>query len=273
MEFYDACGGNVYVAFSGGKDSTVLLHLVRSLYPDTPAVFVDTGLEYPELKEFVKTVDNVETIRPEMSFKQVIDTYGYPAISKKTARMLKDLQNPHPKNKRTRELYLTGIKSDGTKTDYFMLPKKYRHLINCPHKISDECCNVMKKKPSKKYEKDTGRHPFIGTMAAESRQRELTYLQTGCNILSGRRKISKPLSIWTEEDIWKYIKIYDVPYSKIYDMGEDRTGCMFCMFGAHIEPTPNRFQRMKNSHPKIYQYCMDKLKIKEILTLLEIPYE
>ena len=59
--WYKQYAGNVYVAFSGGKDSTVLLHLVRSLFPEVPAVFVNTGLEYPEINQFVETIDNVIT--------------------------------------------------------------------------------------------------------------------------------------------------------------------------------------------------------------------
>ena len=71
-EWYERNNGLVYVAFSGGKDSTVLLHLVRSMYPDVKAVYVDTGLEFPEIKDFVKTIENVEIIKPKILFTQVI---------------------------------------------------------------------------------------------------------------------------------------------------------------------------------------------------------
>lgn len=67
---------NCYISFSGGKDSTVLLHLVRKLYPEIEAVFVDTGLEYPEIKQFVKSIDNVTILRPKMMFNEVINKYG-----------------------------------------------------------------------------------------------------------------------------------------------------------------------------------------------------
>lgn len=84
-EWYEHWEGDVYVSFSGGKDSTVLLDIVRRLYPDVPAVFSDTGLEYPEIKEFVKTFSNVIIVRPKHSFKEILTKYGYPIISKEVA--------------------------------------------------------------------------------------------------------------------------------------------------------------------------------------------
>lgn len=75
----------VYVSFSGGKDSTVLLDIVRKHYPGVLAVFVDTGLEYPEIRDFVKTFDNVEWLKPKKTFRQVIEEYGYPFISKEVS--------------------------------------------------------------------------------------------------------------------------------------------------------------------------------------------
>ncbi len=75
----------VYVSFSGGKDSTVLLHIAREEYPGLKAVFSDTGLEFPETREFVKQFDNVDWVRPKMSFVEVIKKYGYPMISKEVS--------------------------------------------------------------------------------------------------------------------------------------------------------------------------------------------
>lgn len=85
IEWYQHYDGKVYVAFSGGKDSTVLLDIVRRIYPDVPAVFSDTGLEFPEVREFVKSCENVTIARPEMNFRKVIEVYGYPVVSKRVA--------------------------------------------------------------------------------------------------------------------------------------------------------------------------------------------
>ena len=66
----------------------MLLDLARRAYPDIQAAFVNTGLEYPEIRAFVRTVSNVTWLRPEMPFHKVIETYGYPVISKEVARRI-----------------------------------------------------------------------------------------------------------------------------------------------------------------------------------------
>jgi 3'-phosphoadenosine 5'-phosphosulfate sulfotransferase (PAPS reductase)/FAD synthetase len=212
-----------YVSFSGGKDSTVLLHLVRSIYPDIPAVFVDTGLEFPEIRDFVKSVENVVWLKPKKPFTQVIKEIGYPVVSKEVSRYVKDLQNPTNKNGRTRRIRLEGSDFKGGKSTTGKLSKKWQFLKDAPFKCSDRCCDIMKKSPVKKYEKITGNRPYIGTMAGESSLRKQSYLKSGCNVFKEGRQQSRPLSIWAEENIWQYIKMNSIDYSPIYDMGYERT--------------------------------------------------
>ena len=93
QEWYEHWDGQVYVSFSGGKDSTVLLHLVRSLYLEVVGVFVDTGLEYPEIRKFVKSIDNITWLRPKMPFNNVIEKYGFPIVSKEVATKIHEIRN------------------------------------------------------------------------------------------------------------------------------------------------------------------------------------
>lgn len=343
----------VYVSFSGGKDSTVLLDIVRKMYPDVLAVFVDTGLEYPEIREFVKTFDNVEWLRPKKTFKQVITEYGYPFISKEVSdrvqgarKYVKTLterereretvvpfswsmadllgidrrinkNNPVYRNLKMgiipnvdtsvpgwwRYACVLGeltVSNNGQNRSQFNC-EKYRFFLDAPFEISAKCCSVMKKAPVHSFGRKTGKKPITAQMASESRLRTSQWLKNGCNGFEMKSPISNPMSFWTEQDVLLYIKEYNLPICSVYGdivevegksvsikdvdtkelfdldrpflktTGCERTGCMFCGYGCHLEkPGEGRFLRMKETHPKQYDYIMrpsDKggLNYKEVI--------
>lgn len=265
----------VYISFSGGKDSTVLLDIVRGLYPSIPAVFVNTGLEYPEIQAFVKTFDNVEVLRPKMRFDEVIRKYGYPFISKEVSKnvyyaILGGEGNAH-------YLKLFGI---GKYKDSQFATPKYKPLFDADFMVSDRCCSIMKKGPVHSYWHKTKRTPITGQQAEESMLRTQKWLKSGCNAFDNNNPISNPMSFWTEQDILRYIKENNLPIASVYGdvvqvdddgliyessmlptckyttTGCKRTGCIFCGYGAHLEKGEGRFQRLKRTHPKQYDYCM-----------------
>lgn len=281
QEFYDHFDGKVYVSFSGGKDSTVLLHLVRSMFPNVPAVFVDTGLEYPEVRKFVKSTENSITLRPDKTFKEVLKQYGYPVISKEVAKTIEEnRRNPDGYTKKKFDSNSAYVKRYGSRYDL----SKWLPLRDSDIKISAKCCEVMKKRPAKKFEKESGLKPYIATMAAESNLRKQEYLKKGCNSFDTVRPASTPLGFWTEQDILQYIKEFNVPYCSVYgEILQDkkgkyyttqakRTGCMFCMFGVNNEKSPNKFELMRETHPKLHDYCINQLGCGRVLDFLGVKY-
>lgn len=289
-EFYDHYNGEIYISFSGGKDSTVLLDIVRSMYPDVEAVFCNTGLEYPEIVKFVKGFDNVTILKPKKTFKQVISEYGYPVISKSVSNTVRLARKNIKEGKDTlRVRQIKGLE-EGSKFN----KGKWQFLLDAPFKISDQCCDELKKKPFKEFEKITGKKPITGILADEGGIRQEAYLKTGCN--NFKKGVCKPLGFWTEQDILQYIKqnnlkicsiygeikekgqiegqmtIDNKNYSELELTGEHRTGCMFCILGCHLEKSPNRFERMKKTHTKQYDYCINKLKLGEVLDYIGVKY-
>ena len=277
-EWYEHWHGDVYVSFSGGKDSTVLREIVKDMYPDVPAVFCDTGLEYPEVRELAIRKSDV-VLKPAMTFRQVIEKYGYPIPSKEQAQFIREARTTKSEKLRKRRLLGRGDGSNlGT------VSTKWFRLINAPFMVSEQCCDVMKKTPFKKYAKETGRKSMTAVMASESLRREQNYMQRGCNVFESKDPKSSPMAIWTEQDVLRYIiengTEYAACYGEIIESGgklictrEDRTGCMFCMFGIQYDGEPNRFQRMQRDYPKQHAYCIEKLGIGRVLDYVGIPYE
>lgn len=279
----------VYVSFSGGKDSTVLLDIVRQEHHNVPAVFVDTGLEYPEIREYIRGFVNVTWLKPKKNFREVIHDYGYPFISKEVSQTVYEVRRSFANGKpgatyRLKKLNGEAIDKNTGQLSTYNIPQ-WKFMLNAPFAISHMCCNTMKKQPAKLYEKQTGRKPITAQMASESRLRKEQWIKHGCNAFDKKRKISNPMSFWTEQDVLHYIKRYNLPIASVYGeivpeedgqlkgqmsledfgicdncaplktTGEKRTGCVFCGYGCHREkPGEGRFERLKQTHPQIYDY-------------------
>lgn len=280
IEWYRHFNGNVCISFSGGKDSTVLLTIARQLYPDIPAVYCDTGLEYPEVKAFVKTFDNITILKPRMPFHEVVRTTGYPVISKEVAEVIQECKKAPDggKNSAKRRRQLDGelMMADGVTPSHFNCAK-YKPLLDVDFEISNLCCRIMKKEPMNKYIKETGRAGMTAMMADESRRRQTSWIRFGCNGFDMKHPRSMPMAFWTENDVLAYIHDMDIKIASVYGdveevdgqlaipgfncpyrtTGCNRTGCMFCAFGAHMEKGVTRFQRLKETHPKQYKYCIN----------------
>ena len=307
--------GDVYLSFSGGKDSSVLKHIIDSMGLNIPSVFIDTGLEYPEVREFARQQPNVTTIKPSMNFRSVIQTYGYPVASKEVAQIVREAKIGLGRNDGSYLYRIQKLKGEyrdkhGNLSKFNK--KKWGFLLDAPFSVSEQCCKVMKKDPAKKYERETGYHPIIATMADESAMRKQRWLRYGCNAFhDSKRPSSNPMSFWTEKDVLLYLILKKMPYASVYGQlkttyrgqvlpphsvrrimevmpeaemefqiqttGVDRTGCMFCCFGCHLEKAPNRFQRMQKTHPNQWNFCMKPvsdggLGLREILKYLGIPH-
>lgn len=264
IEWYVRHQGKCVVSFSGGKDSTLLLHLVRQIYPDVKGVFFDTGLEYPENRDFVLSQGNILVIKPKLHFREILTKYGYPVISKMVSQGIASARRGVPCSQK---MFNGGYARKDGRTSVFDF-RKYKPLIDLPIKFSDVCCKYSKKLPALELSKNMGYSFFVGTTAEESKLRRAQWLKTGCNAFDSKPATSKPLSFWLEYDILTYLKQHNIPISKIY--GEifcanflnklecskaSRTGCIYCAFGAHLE-SRSRFQLLKQTHPKLYNYCM-----------------
>lgn len=231
IEYLSWCKRNGYnpvVSFSGGKDSTVLLHIARMIDSNIKAVFSNTGLEYPEIQRFVKRTENVDIVRPDMSFPEVITTYGYPVISKEVSeaihyarkirmdlktvpRKRRELNGPRPQNDSMRRQMLMGTFHEGgvSETDGKLSAfnkAKWLPVVQLPFKVSHYCCQTMKKSPLHKYQLAAHAVPILATMAAESRVRKQAWVRKGCNAFDGAKSSSQPMSFWTEQDVLEYIQ-------------------------------------------------------------------
>lgn len=252
---YKDNNGNLFISFSGGKDSTILRHIALRLFPDLKVVFSNTTNELADVLKYIKTFPNVITVTPNMHFKKVVETHGFPLVSKEVSQKVNELK--HTNGRITRHTRLYGDKKDNGKC-----PTKWRFLAEMPFDITHKCCSILKKNPLEKWAKNNGNpKPIIALMSDESRLRQQLSLYGSDN----GDKIYPFLNTgWTEADIWAYAEKYNIRFAECYYdrfvngtfvKGRTRTGCEFCGFGITLEKN-DRFEASKIVSPKRYEKMM-----------------
>lgn len=255
----------VYVSFSGGKDSLVLLHLVRSIYPEVPAVFANTGIEFQEQVNFVRSFQNVTEVHPIKHFPKILKEDGIVFPSKEVAMYVRDAK----KGCKYAINGFKGLDCEGKEIKYKQRFKKWAYLIECSVKISPVCCELMKERPLRDYEEQNGKSPIIGTRAEESFRRAVGWMKSGCNSFNGKRYKSTPLSLWMEQDVMRYIDENGIKLSPMYtDGGMKRTGCMFCPVPIAHRDLAN-IEYARTHHPKMYETIMIKHGLKRMLEIVQ----
>jgi len=323
-----ALDGGKAIAFSGGKDSTVLWHIIRTYFPEARPyiIFGNTGVEYPESLAFARKLGsewggerfiearpsktereglkyeaqrevmmwlvdtgrihgvlkadgklrNTEALEnmatPEMwdgfrernlvwragttkSYWWCVDQYGWPIMGKAACKL--DARRINI------DCFLRYSKSDSA--DPKLL--QYYDLIR-EVKISQHCCTVLKKEPSQRICEERGiQVTIMGIMAAESRRRMISFCENGpLYQLSSGKYHCHPMGIWTDDDVWQYIRENDVPYSPLYEMGFTdskgefhnikRNGCFGCC--TDIQFPNNHMSMLRRTHPELWQLVMEK---------------
>lgn len=231
--------GKAAIAWSGGKDSTALLHMVRQHDPDILVVWNNTGVEFPETYKFVMRMKEewdltLIVAKPKVTFWWCVDRFGWPLLGKEMSSS-----------------------SAHRRAGFHPTLSKRKRKAAMVANISSYCCDYLKEKPMRELCRAEGvKVQIIGCLVQESRQRQLVWLQLGDFYQRKKDKmwITWPLAAWSDNEIWDYHRENDLPYCELYNMGHKRNGCWPC--GMDIGFDNNHLSRLRISHPKLWRHII-----------------
>lgn len=231
---------NVAVAFSGGKDSLVALHLALQIKPDIPVLFVNTGIEFPESLKYIEqlkedlNLNNFHEANAKVNFWKLSEEKGLPVAGRGNSTFMRDLSDK------------SGVK------------------------LSNACCHQMKEAPARRFYRE---HNIEGTVTglrvSESMMRKLNFADYGALRYSSiyNTLISWPLYAWLDEDIFKYIAKNNLPLNPIYEKGYARVGCWPCLQDMFYKDS--RLFTLQEQHPNMYKTVKKKFG-KQMMDLLKV---
>lgn len=286
-DLYYQTSGKCYLSFSGGKDSTVILAIIKMCEDiltipksSIPAVFCDTGIELGATKDFVKWVkenwyENVEIIKPKKTFSWIVKNKGKPMKSKIKSQFLSRYQKGNTSENTM--LNLLGLNGKLIKAK---IANKDMHMLHPDFdiRVSNSCCLILKKKPFKKYNKENDIKGYIlgeriaeGGIRATNTAKRINEGGKICTKTKGDYIVKLPIIDWTDQDIEKFIEKYNIPLSKAYtQQGYKRTGCFLCPYALQINENLEKLYRYENNR---YKASMFWLKDVYIAQNVKLPFD
>lgn len=257
IKSYEENNGKLFISFSGGKDSTILMYIALRIYPNLPVVFSNTTNELAEVLKYVKQFPNVITVKPRISFKTVLKTYGFPLVSKEISQKISEMKSTHGEKTRLTRFY-GDSKGNGR------VSKKWRFLGEQNFDVTAKCCSILKKNPLEQWarKEGSGLKPIIALMSDESRLRQQLALYGKDD---GKKIYPFLRSGWTESDIWEAASYLGIRFAECYYdrvingkfiKARSRTGCEYCGFGITMEKD-DRFHRSILTAPKRHEAMMN----------------
>jgi len=251
---------NPVICWSGGKDSTVVLHLVRSILPDIPVINVQIDVEFSETNEFIDKVSNdwgvnlFKNTSKEYTFWQIGNKYGWPIFGKGISSNV------------GRAIRTGNIRPQLSEFEKLLVKNKAH--------ISNKCAYYLREKPGKELEESLKADlKFIGLRAEESRMRSVLWVDYGDYYYVKRyyrRNYgiwkANPISTWTSNDVWRYHFENKLPYCDIYDNGYERNGCWTCAMAIKH----GQLKRLRKNYPEKYNELLESLMGNELIRLLLI---
>lgn len=277
----DKRGFNCHVSVEG-LDSITLLLFLRSIGIDVPAISV-SSLEDKSIQRVHEKL-GITYIKPYKTKVEVLNSVGFPVISKKIAGRIDLLQHPTEKNKTVRHAIITGecgAQGHYAKNSRMQMPQKWLKLFagmaneeygtdyqEADFLVSNKCCYYLKEKPCDDWARQNKSYPYLGLMASEGGQREEALVDHGCNYFGKTTMRSAPFAPFLRQDILQLALDLNVPVPEIYGgisrmpdgtlytTRAQRTGCSMCGFGIHMETRPHRFDRLREMNPKEWEFWM-----------------
>lgn len=253
--------GKAAVLWSGGKDSTVLLHMVLEQQPDVVTIWNNTGVEFPETWPFIKRMAaewnlNLHIARPKdgVDFWWCVEKYGWPLLGK-------------------------AIRHSTAKHFKRHLSSRQRKAAEVAN-ISSYCCDWLKKKPTEAILRELKvKVDILGCMVSESDQRWFTWVDYGEFYLAKRTRRWRlyPMYFWTDSDVWAYHDAYSLPHCELYDKGflengtwisHKRNGCWTC--GMDIAFPNNHLSIMRHTHPKLWRFLVIDKGLGQVLLAIKL---